>query len=75
MGKDWWVVGLGVKHQLDQNSFGSRSNLRKKGLFLAQGFRGFRFVMLEKAWPGSIVWSCSHGSRPASREDRNARSR
>lgn len=51
MGKDWWVVGLGVKHQLDQNSFGSRSNLRKKGLFLAQGFRGFRFVMLEKAWP------------------------
>ena len=51
MGKDWWVVGLGVKQLLDQNSFGSRSNLRKKGLFLTQGFRGFRFVMLEKAWP------------------------
>lgn len=48
MGKGWWVVCLGVEHKLDLNS---RSNLKEKGLFLAQGFRGFRFVMVEKARP------------------------
>lgn len=48
MGKGWCVICLGVEHKLDLNS---RSNLKEKGLFLAQCFRGFRFVMVEKAQP------------------------
>lgn len=63
MGKGWWVVCLGVEHKLDLNS---RSNLKEKGLFLAQGFRGFRLVMVEKAWPwGKHSHGESMGTRKA----------